>query len=112
VTHLLSRHTHKPSYGHYEAVKRVLAYLKGTIDRGIRFTQGGSPVCVNVTFPVEDHGAYTDANWGPQDASHPNPGDLIDIEDVQSLLVHVVTRMGGPVCSGCMRERDDEPELV
>jgi hypothetical protein len=104
VTHLLSWHTHKPSYGHYEAAKRVLAYLKGTLDRGIRFTQGGSPVCVNVAFPMED-GAYTDANWGPQDASHPNPGDIIDIEDAQSLLGHVVTRMGGPICWGCMREK-------
>jgi hypothetical protein len=53
---------------------------------------------------MED-GAYTDANWGPRDASHPNPGNLIDIEDAQSLLGHIVTRMGGPVCWGCMRER-------
>jgi hypothetical protein len=53
---------------------------------------------------MED-GAYTDANWGPQDASHPNPGVLVNIEDAQSLLGHVVTRMGGPVCWGCMRER-------
>jgi hypothetical protein len=103
VTHLLFRHSHKPYYGHYEAAKRVLAYLKGTLDRGIRFTQGGSPVCITVAFPMED-GAYTDANWGPQDASHPLPGETVVIEDAQSLLGHVVTRMGGPVCWGCMRE--------
>jgi hypothetical protein len=52
---------------------------------------------------MED-GAYTDANWGPQDASHPLPGETVVIEDAQSLLGHVVTRMGGPVCWGCMRE--------
>jgi hypothetical protein len=96
VTHLLAQHSrgHHPSDGHYEAAKRVLAYLKGTLDRGIRFTQDGSPVCVNVAFPIDD-GTYTDANWGPQDVSHPGPDDLIEIEDVQSLLGHVVMRMGG-----------------
>jgi hypothetical protein len=56
VTHLLSRHTHSPSAGHYVAAKQVLAYLKGTLDRGIRYTQGGSPVCVNVSFPIPDGG--------------------------------------------------------
>jgi hypothetical protein len=103
VTHLLAQRCHDPSAGHYEAAKRVLAYLKGTIDRGIRFTQGGSPVCVNVAFPLDD-GVYTDANWGPQDASHPKADETICIEDAQSLLGHVVMRMGGPICWGCMRE--------
>jgi hypothetical protein len=46
--------------------KRVLAYLQGTLDHGIRFTQEGSPVLVNVSFPTKD-GVYTNANWGPQD---------------------------------------------
>jgi hypothetical protein len=104
VTHLLSRYTHKPSHGHYEAAKRVLAYQKGTLDRGIRFTQGGSPVCVNVAFPLEDTRAYTSANWGPQDASHPLPGETEEIEDAQSLLGHVWTQMGGPVCWRCTQE--------
>jgi hypothetical protein len=105
VTHLLARHTNKPSAGHYVAAKRVLSYLKGTLDRGIRYTQGGSPVCVNIAFPIRD-GAYTDANWGPQDASHPKDGELVDIEDAQSLLGHVVMQMGGPFCWGCMRETE------
>jgi hypothetical protein len=64
-------------------------------------------VCANVAFPIRD-GGYTYANWGPQDASHPKDGDLVDIEDVQSLLGHVVMRMGGPVCWGCMRETETE----
>jgi hypothetical protein len=103
AVHLLAQHSHKPSGGHYEAAKRVLAYLQGTIDRGIRFTQGSSPACVNVTFPIDD-GIYTDTNWGPQDASHPKPDKTVCIEDAQSLLGHVVMRMGGPICWGCMRE--------
>jgi hypothetical protein len=62
-------------------------------------------VCVNVGFPTRD-GVYTGANWGPHDTSHPNKGDMVDIEDVQSLIGHVVLRMGGPVCWGCMRETE------
>jgi hypothetical protein len=79
VTHLLAQHSHDSSAGHYEAAKRVLAYLKGTLDRGIRFTQGGSPVSVQVAYPIED-GTYTDASWGLQDASHPKPDEFITIE--------------------------------
>jgi hypothetical protein len=62
---LLSCYSHNPSAGHYEAAKRVLAYLQeGTLlDKGIRFTQGGPPVSVNLSFPITD-GTYMDANWG------------------------------------------------
>jgi hypothetical protein len=65
-------------------------------------------VSANVSFPTED-GAYTDANWGPQDASHPVDGaattKTVTIKVVQSLLGYVVFRMGGPVCWGCMRKK-------
>ena len=53
VTHLLARFSHDPSFGHYKAAKRVLSYLKGTLDRGIRFTQGGSSVNVTLHSPCE-----------------------------------------------------------
>ena len=105
VTILLSRFSHNPSLGHYEWAKYVLKYLKGTLDRGIRFTQGGSPVEINVAFPTHD-GVYTDANWGPQDASHPKGDEKMDIEDCQSLLGHVIMRMGGPIVRGCTRETE------
>jgi hypothetical protein len=42
VTHLLCRYSHNPSVGHFNSAKRVLSYLKGTLDRGIRYTQGGT----------------------------------------------------------------------
>jgi hypothetical protein len=101
---LLSSYSHNPSHGHYESGKRVLAYLQGTLDRGIWFTQGGAPLSANVSFPTDD-GAYTGANWGPQDASHPVDGNTVTLSEVQSLLGHVVFRMGGPVCWGCTREK-------
>jgi hypothetical protein len=101
---LLSSYSHDPSHSHYESRKHVLAYLQGTLDRGIRFTQGGSQISAHISFPTED-GAYTDANWGPQDASHPTGHKTVTLEEVQSLLGHVVFRMGGPVCWGCTREK-------
>jgi hypothetical protein len=60
---------------------------------------------VNVSFPTTG-GTYTDANWGPQDASHPTTEDAtVTIAEVQSLLGHIVFRMGGPVCWGCTQEK-------
>ena len=100
---LLSQYSHKPSDGHYQCAKQVLKYLKGSIDRGIRFTQGGPSLHVESYFPTQD-GVYTDANWGPQDASHPHDGETVTIEETQSLLGHVVYRMGGPLMWACMRE--------
>jgi len=108
---LLSSHSHDPSIGHYEAGKRVLAWLQGTLDRGTRFTQGGTSTSADVSFPIDPNSAFPttdgvccDANWGPQDASHPKEGETTSINEVQSLLGHVVFRMGGPVSWGCNRE--------
>jgi hypothetical protein len=102
---LLSSYSHKPTQSHYESAERVLAYLQGSLDRGIRFVQGGPSTHANISFPTED-GAYTDANWGPQDASHPTTGlETVTIQEVQSLLGRVIFRMGGPVVWGCTREK-------
>ena len=77
------------------------------MDRGIRYTQGGRDESLQgyTSFPVED-GAYTDANWGPQDASHPKQGEHVTEEEVKSLLGHVIFRQGGPVIWGCHRETE------
>ena len=48
---------------------------------------------------------YTDANWGPQDASSAKPGDSITCDEVRSLLGHIITRMGGPLLWDCVREK-------
>jgi hypothetical protein len=108
---LLSSYSHNPTFDHYEAAKRVLVWLQETLDRGIRYTQGGTSTSVNMSFHIDPNsafptsdGIYTDADWGPQDASHPKDGETTSINEVQSLLGHVVFRMGGPVCWGCARE--------
>ncbi|KAL7611293.1 hypothetical protein Lser_V15G10358 [Lactuca serriola] len=43
----------RPTYVHWEAVKRILRYVKGTLDTGLRFRQSKSTLL----------GIFTDADW-------------------------------------------------
>jgi hypothetical protein len=108
---LLSQFSHNPSTGHLEGVKHVMKYLKGTKHWGIRFTQGGHFTDSLTDWIHRPPGttecvAFTDANWGPQDASHPPPGETVYIseESVRSLLGHVLICCGGPIAWGAMWE--------
>ena len=135
VTSLLASHLPNPSQGHVESAKHVLQYLKGTPTWGIRFTQppdAGKPGYVSfdpegcmkgiVAWPPKEDGvprvasfdrldAFTDSNWGPQDASHPKPGQTIRDEDVKSLLGNLVTYMGGPIDWRSVREKRVSPSV-
>jgi hypothetical protein len=108
---LLSQFVQDPSKGHMDAGKRVLAWLSGTRNHGLWFTQGGKfsenlAGWVDQPEPTSLAVSYTDANWGPQDASHPREDieELVDVSSVHSLLGHVVIRTGGPIAWGCQRE--------
>jgi hypothetical protein len=90
---LLSQFMQDPSKGHLDAGKRVLAWLSGTRIHGLRFTQGGKftenlVAWVDKPEPTSLAESYTDANWGPQDASHPREDveELIDVSLVRSLV--------------------------
>ena len=137
VTSLLGSHLRNPSAGHLDAAKHVARYLKGTPTWGIRFTQpkeserfeGGGDTfdpqgCMKgmVAWPTKEDGVprvesfdrldtYTDSNWGPQDASHPKPGQTIRDEDVRSLLGNLATYMGGPLDWRCVREKRISPSV-
>ncbi|KAI5311342.1 hypothetical protein L3X38_000007 [Prunus dulcis] len=50
---LLARFMHNPSKMHYEAAKRVLMYIQGTIDYGIEYVTGKSALLVG----------YCDSDW-------------------------------------------------
>ena len=106
---LLSRRTKNPTTQHLDSAKRVLQWLGGTRTHGIRFTQGeafakGIVAWVDRPADVTSTTTYTDANWGPQDASTALPGQTITDDECRSLLGHIVIRMGGPVAWDCMRE--------
>jgi hypothetical protein len=122
---LLASYLHNPSQGHLDSAKYVLRYLKGTMDWGIRFTQApAEPTyssfdpadCLNaiVSWPTDDTpriamvdrmDAYTDSNWGPQDASRPKPGKTRTDMEMYSLLGAAVTYMGGPLDWRSVREK-------
>ena len=61
--------------------------------------------------PFDRLDEFTDSNWGPQDASHPKPGQTIRDEDVKSLLGNITTYMGGPLDWQCVRERRVSPSV-
>jgi hypothetical protein len=53
VVSLLSQYMHAPIAQHFDMMKRILRYLKGTIGRGIVMTRNGH---TNIT-------GYTDFDW-------------------------------------------------
>jgi hypothetical protein len=66
---LLGRYAAKPQACHWEALKRVLRYVKGTLDMVLRY-DGSGPVSTDFEF----HG-YTDADWsGDSDTSRSTSG--------------------------------------
>jgi transposase InsO family protein len=54
----LAQFTSNPTPGHVDAVKRILRYLRGTVDRRITYTGTGS------TESQPDLVGYCDADWG------------------------------------------------
>ena len=95
ITNLLAKHVSNPSKGHIEAGKRILRYIKGTIDKGITFsTANKRSLAAFVKFPIPQNIiALTDANWGPQDQSVPKPGSppsYVDIFKSRSLSGYVI----------------------
>ena len=63
----LAKFSSKPTNVHWMALKRVLRYLKGTVDFGIQYKKGASGECVG----------FSDADWaGDLDdrVEEPSPG--------------------------------------
>jgi hypothetical protein len=65
---LLSQFMHNPSSGHIRAGKRVLAWLSGTRNHSLRYTQEGRFTgslinWVDKPAPTSLCETYTDANW-------------------------------------------------
>ena len=71
----LARFCSKPTKAHWTAMKRVLRYLKGTVNYGIRYSQKSSSDCVG----------FSDADWA---------GDIDDRKSTSGYLFQI---SGGPV---------------
>jgi hypothetical protein len=85
----------------------MLKYIIGTIKHGIRFNQSNTMLinfigCISVPDTT-----FSDANWGPQNASVPSPSQppkTIDAHYTRSLYAHVTYRSGGPISWSVFRE--------
>ena len=98
---MIAKYSANPSPGHIDAAKHVIKYLKGTKDLGIKFSSKDcKPLESFVKFPVSPSKLtpFTDANWGPQDASHPKPGvyEELDLFKSRSISGFVIW-LGGPL---------------
>ncbi|XP_019465323.1 PREDICTED: uncharacterized protein LOC109363514 [Lupinus angustifolius] len=57
---LVSRYMNSPRYSHLIAAKRILRYLKGTLDQGVMFPSNMRNQQNHYTLHLE---AYTDSDW-------------------------------------------------
>jgi len=60
VVSVVSQFMHKPSISHFQAVKRILRYVKGTLRFGLSFTPSSSKELIT----------YSDADWAGCPDSH------------------------------------------
>ena len=70
----LSRYTHNPNHDHWDALARLMKYLRGTMNYGIEYSG----------FPAVLEG-YRDANW------------ISDSDEIKSTSGYVFTLGGGAV---------------
>ena len=114
ITSQLCAYNHKASAGLLDAARYVLRYLKGSPHHGISFSsRHPTPLHTFINLPPNltpssepSHHliTFSDANWGPQDASNPDPSlpVLLPVSDTRSLSGYVSIRSGGPVQWGSL----------
>jgi len=114
---LLASHMHCPSPGHIEAFRYVGRYLLSTLDLGLVFStqaQASSESYIYFPLPITSSSSdvpsiatFCDANWGPQDASHPSPTNqrLVSIDELKSICGHLFFYGGCPILWKTHKER-------
>ena len=102
ITNIIAQYQNNPSPGHLDAAKYVLRYLKGTPTLGITFSSSSNPHLETfVKFPIPPNHIqpFSDANWGPQDASIPkqdDPPQDLDLFKSRSISGFLIW-LGGPL---------------
>ena len=100
ITNMLAQHQYNPNDRHIASAKHAIKYLKGTKTKGITFDSNTqSKLTSYVHFPIQSQTVQgiSDANWGPQDQSKPNPTKPlpeIELFKTRSISGHVLTLMG------------------
>jgi len=60
---MISRYMHDPEQGHWEAVKWVLRYIKGTIDVGLVFKKDSTGKQECIGYVDSNYAGYLDKRW-------------------------------------------------
>lgn len=98
ITSILAKYQNNPSPGHLYAAQFALRYLAGTRQLGISFhTHQHIDAQTFIHFPIKQITSFTDSNWGPQDASIPNPNappEQLDLFKTRSISGHVILLHG------------------
>jgi hypothetical protein len=117
VHSLLAIATTKPTQGHLDAICYVGRYIKATADyHGISFSSNANDSLESfLTFPLDDlipnvlhPTTFTDADWGPQDASVPTLKNScqVSLNETRSISGHLVFLSGGPLIWKSQKEKN------
>ena len=79
----VSRYTQTPHESHSKAAKIILRYIRGTIQFGIHYSIGGTPLLVG----------FTNSDWAD------------DLDDRKSIVVYVFSLGSGPVTWACKKQQ-------
>ena len=80
---LVARFMHQPHESHWKAAKRILQYIRGTVQFEIRHSAGASPLLIG----------FTDSDWAS------DPGDR------KSTTGYVFTLGSGPITWSCKKTK-------
>ena len=110
VYSLLAAKAQTPTPAHIKAASHVGKCLKSTLSLGIQFSSNQDKTLEGfVHFPIDPTKmvAFADANWGPQDASHPSQSAIcpVSIDETKSICVHIVFMSGGPLVWKSYKEK-------
>jgi hypothetical protein len=84
VVGLVARYMKTPHEIHWKAYKRILLYVHGTVQFGIHYSSGGTPLLVG----------FTDSDW------------VGDPDDRNSTASYVFSLGSGPVTWACKKQQD------
>ena len=72
-----------PHKSHWKVAKRILRYIRGTIQFGIHYSTGGKPLLVG----------FTDSDWAD------------DLDDQKSTARYVFSLGSGPITWACKKQQ-------